>query len=149
MGKKTGALIKEARTGAKLTQEALAQKVGNLTASDISKAERGEKELTQAALKAIAKATGITQASLLNAEKEIDKKAKTEKTTEKTAKTTGTKVTLSTDEKKLVDLYRKADSDTRKDALRILKGEKSEVEQLVESMIGKNISLDKLLKKLK
>ena len=68
MGKKTGEMIRQARTGAKLTQAALADAVG-LTASDIGKAERGEKELTQAALKAIAKAVGVTQASLLNAEK--------------------------------------------------------------------------------
>ena len=35
MGKKTGAAIKEARTAAELTQEALAKKVDGLTAADI------------------------------------------------------------------------------------------------------------------
>ena len=70
MANKVGALIKEARTGAGLTQEQLAKKVDGVTASDISKAERGEKELTQTQLKQIAKATGVTQASLLNAAKE-------------------------------------------------------------------------------
>ena len=69
MGKKVGALIKEARTGAGMTQEQLARKVKGLTASDISKAERGEKDLTRDQLKMIAKATGVTQTSLLNAEK--------------------------------------------------------------------------------
>ena len=69
MANKVGALIKEARTGAGLTQEQLAKKVDGVTASDISKAERGEKELTQTQLKMIAKATGVTQASLLNAAK--------------------------------------------------------------------------------
>ena len=39
-----GDLIKSARTGAKLTQSALADIVG-VSASDISKAERGEKTL--------------------------------------------------------------------------------------------------------
>ena len=67
--KKVGDLIKEARTNAGLTQAQLAKKVDGVTASDISKAERGEKELTQAALKQIAKATGVTQSSLLNAPK--------------------------------------------------------------------------------
>lgn len=153
MGKKTGALIKEARTGAKLTQEALAKAVGNLTAADISKAERGEKELTQATLKAIAKATGVTQASLLNAEKNdapAEKKASA-KSSKTSAAKSGSKSTasLTADEKKLLDLYRKADTDARKDALRILKGEKSEVEQLVSSMLGGKMSLDKLLKQLK
>ena len=67
--KTVGTLIKEARTAAGLTQAALAKKVDGVTSSDISKAERGEKELTQAQLKQIAKATGVTQSSLLNAPK--------------------------------------------------------------------------------
>ena len=69
MAKKVGELIKKARTDAGLTQEQLAKKVDGVTASDISKAERGEKELSQTALKQIAKATGVTQASLLDASK--------------------------------------------------------------------------------
>ena len=58
--KKVGVLIKEARTNAGLTQAQLAAKVSGLTASDIGKAERGEKELTDAQLKTIAKVTGVT-----------------------------------------------------------------------------------------
>ena len=69
MAKKVGTLIREARTAADLTQEQLARKVKGLSASDISLAERGQKDLTQAQLKLIAKATGVTQASLLNAAK--------------------------------------------------------------------------------
>ena len=42
MAKKVGTLIKEARTEAGLTQEQLARKVKGVSASDISKAERGE-----------------------------------------------------------------------------------------------------------
>ena len=64
--KKVGDLIKEARTGAGMTQEALARKIKGVTAQDISKAERGELSLTQAQLKEIAKATGVTQKSLLD-----------------------------------------------------------------------------------
>ena len=48
MANKVGVLIKEARTGAGLTQEQLARKIKGISADDISKAERGEKELTQA-----------------------------------------------------------------------------------------------------
>ena len=65
-----GPLIKEARTKAGLTQEQLASKIDGLTASDVGKAERGEKMLTQDILKQIAKATGVTQKSLLDAAKE-------------------------------------------------------------------------------
>ena len=67
--KKVGDLIKEARLNAGFTQEKLAAKVKGVSASDISKAERGELELTQDALKLIAKATGVTQKSLLDAAK--------------------------------------------------------------------------------
>ena len=125
MGKKTGELIRSARTGAKLTQAALADAVG-LTASDIGKAERGEKELTQTALKAIAKATGVTQASLLNAEKGEKPASKTEAGT----------IKLSASEKKLIKLFRAANDDQKSDVLRILNGEKTEVEQLVDSLLG-------------
>ena len=58
--KKVGELIKEARTGAGMTQEQLARKVKGISAQDISKAERGELNLTQAQLKEVAKATGVT-----------------------------------------------------------------------------------------
>ena len=54
MANSVGPLIKEARTRAKLSQEALAGKIEGLSASDLGKAERGEKELSQATLKQIA-----------------------------------------------------------------------------------------------
>ena len=126
MGTKTGELIRTARTGAKLTQGALAKAVG-VSPGDISKAERGELELTQAALKAIAKATGVTQASLLNAEKAPKAAAKTKPSSE---------LKLTAAEKKLIKLYRAATDDQKSDALRILNGEKTEVEQLVDSLLG-------------
>lgn len=146
MGKLTGAKIKEARTAAKLTQEQLAKNLDGLTAADISKAERGEKELTQAALKQIAKLTGVTQASLLNAEKDApkttaEKKAASAKTT--AAKTSAAKTSssdaefkLTAAEKTLVQLYRKADADTKKGVISMLKGEKSDMQQLLNSFLG-------------
>ena len=70
MAEKTvGTLIKEARTAAGLTQEQLARKIKGVSADDISLAERGKKDFTQAVLKEIAKATGVTQKSLLDAAK--------------------------------------------------------------------------------
>ena len=92
--KKVGELIREARTAAGLTQEKLGAAVG-LAASDISKAERGELDLTDAALKKIAKATGVTQASLLNAPKG-GMKATAAKTTTAAKKTTATKPAATT-----------------------------------------------------
>lgn len=137
MASKVGKLIKEARTAADLTQEKLAKKVGGgLTANDISKAERGEKELTQTQLKAIAKICGVTQSSLLNAAKEdkgttakktsSKKTTATKKTTEtkpKTPSNANTSMKVTSAEKKLIEYYRLADSDAKKAATKVLKGE--------------------------
>ena len=121
MANKVGALIKEARTGAGLTQEQLARKIKGISADDISKAERGEKELTQAVLKEIAKATGVTQKSLLDAAKKPASSAKkttssakktssaAKKTTTSGKKTTSSTFTISAQEKKLINAYREAD----------------------------------------
>lgn len=125
--KKVGTLIKEARTNAGLTQEQLARRISGLSASDISMAERGKKELTQAQLKQIAKVTGVTQSSLLNAAKGSTAK-KTSSAGSKTMKVTAT-------EKKLVELYRKADTDTKKAALNMLKGDEDLTELFLENLM--------------
>lgn len=92
--KKVGALVKEARTGAKLTQEKLGQAAG-VTAAEIGKCERGEIDLTNAQLKKIAVACGVTQSSLLNAPKNVSasaaKKAAAAKKPAAAAKTTAAK----------------------------------------------------------
>ena len=145
--KKVGTLIKEARTGADLTQEQLARRISGLSASDISLAERGQKDLTQAQLKQIAKITGVTQASLLNAAKGTETKkasAKKSTTTKKSATTTKktsssgaakTSVKLTAPEKRIIDLYREADSDTKKDVLKLLKGEEELSDSILEDIL--------------
>ena len=67
MSKKRGNLIKEARTAKGITQSSLADQVAGLTASEYGKIERGEKEPTQDIIKKIAKTLGVTQKSLLDA----------------------------------------------------------------------------------
>ena len=137
MAKKIGELIKKARTDAGLTQEQLAKKVDGVSASDISKAERGEKELPQSALKQIAKATGVTQASLLDAAKGSGKAASSGKTA-----SSGTSVKVTAAEKKLLELYRKADADTKKAALRILAGSQADsLSDVVSSLIDGALDL--------
>ena len=136
--KKVGELIKKARTDAGLTQEQLAKKVDGVTASDISKAERGEKELSQTALKQIAKATGVTQASLLDAAKAKSGSS----STSKKASTAGASVKVTAAEKKLLELYRKADSDTKKEAVRVLSGKQSEgLSDIMSSLLDGAIDL--------
>ena len=125
--KKVGTLIKEARTAAGLTQEQLARKISGLSAADISAAERHQKELTQEQLKKIAKATGVTQASLLNAAKGTSSK--------KTSSSSKTSMQVTATEKKLVQLYREADSETKKKAMTILKGDSTLKEELFEGLL--------------
>lgn len=161
--KKVGDLIKEARTNAGLSQTALAEKVDGVSASDIGKAERGEKELSQTALKQIAKATGVTQKSLLEAvsgasaaktsssgkktessakktESSAKKTSSTAKKTsssgKKTSSSSGTSVKVTAAEKKLLELYRAADADTKKAAVSILKGETPEAGDILTSLLG-------------
>lgn len=143
MASKVGKLIKEARTAADMTQEQLARKVSGLSASDISKAERGEKDLTQEQLKKIAKATGVTQKSLLDAAKgTTSTKKSTSKTTAKATTTTkkpktpsnaGISMRVTSTEKKLIEYYRLADSDTKKAATKVLKGESND---FVTTLLG-------------
>ena len=132
--KKLGNLIKEARTEAGLTQEQLARKISGLSATDISEAERGLKDLTQDQLKKIAKATGVTQASLLDAAKSTTKKS--------TASKSSMQVTAA--EKKLVELYRKADAKAKKEALQILKGEDSIAGDILETLLD-SVDTDKIV----
>ena len=181
--KKVGTLIREARTAKKLSQEQLAAQITGLSGNDIGKAERGEKELTQTQLKAIAKVLGITQKSLLEAPKGgtpattaktstaktstasktstaksssaktstisgTAKKTSTEKkpttakktTTAKTStasKTSSTsKTSLTAAEQKFLELYRAADSDNKKVAAKILKGESLDIGDILPMLIN-------------
>lgn len=129
--KKLGSLIKEARTGAGLTQEQLARKISGLSATDISEAERGLKDLTQEQLKRIAKATGVTQTSLLEAAKGSTKKSTASSSS--SANKTSMKVTAT--EKRLVEYYRKATADDRKQAMKILKGDDDIAEDILETIV--------------
>ena len=129
--KKLGSLIKEARTGAGLTQEQLARKISGLSATDISEAERGLKDLTQEQLKKIAKATGVTQTSLLEAAKGSTKKSTASSSS--SANKTSMKVTAT--EKRLVEYYREATADDRKQAMKILKGDDDIAEDILETIV--------------
>lgn len=135
--KKVGTLIREARTEAGLTQEQLARKIAVLSASEISQAERGLIDLTQEQLKKIAKATGVTQASLLNAPKNT-----TASSSSSTAKKSSMQVTAT--ERRLVELYRKASSEDKKAAMKALKGEDSLIGDIAESLLD-NIKPEQLL----
>ena len=145
--KKVGELIKEARAKKGLSQEKLAGMVEGLSASELSKAERGEKDLTAEELKAIAKICGVTQKSLLEAaglttasktSSSSAKKPSTSTTAAKKPSAAASGEKLTATEKKFLELYRAASSATRKDAEAVLKGTKKvrEEDSLVGSLLG-------------
>ena len=169
MANKVGNLIKKARTEAGLTQEQLAKKVKNTSASDIGKAERGELKLSQEALKQIAKATGVTQKSLLDAAASSTYKssssstkktsgstktsstgsskktssASSKKTSSAKSSSSGSSMKVSATERKLVELYREADSSVKKKAMEILKANEpvSNLQDTIETLIDGAIGL--------
>ena len=150
---KLSTLLKDARSQSGLTQEQLAKKAGNgLAANDISRAERGLDVPTDTQLKAIAKVTGVTQKSLLDAAKTARPKSAAKPTVAKPAasakkpaaagKTTAakkpaaakqTEYTLTATEKKLIDAYRSASAENKKLALNLLQG------KAVEDSEGLNV----------
>ena len=151
--KKVGELIKEARAKKGLSQEKLAGMIDGLSASELSKAERGEKDLTAEELKAIAKICGVTQKSLLEAAGLATAKKPSSTSSAKPSSSTSTSAAkkpsatassgekLTAAEKKFLELYRAASSSLRKDAEAVLKGTKkvqdnSGADDLVGSLIG-------------
>ena len=133
--------LKEARAAAQLTQDQLAKKAKNgLTANDISKAERDLYVPTDAQLKAIAKAPGVTQKALLDTKGPAKKPAASaakkpaastaaKTPAASTAKTAGTSMKVTATEKKLVEAYRKASAENKKLALNLLQGKAVEDSQ--------------------
>ena len=87
-------------------------------------------------MKAIAKATGVTQKSLLDAAKGGSSSAKTSSSSKKT-----NSVKLTSAEKTMLDAYRKADADTQKAALKLLKGEKGLASDLLGNILNNAIDM--------
>lgn len=148
MSSSLSTLLKEARAQSGLTQEQLAKKAGGgLDANAISRAERGLDVPTDTQLKAIARITGVTQKSLLDAAKaartpaakktasaaakksasaaSAKKSSSTARKTTAAKKTSSAKkdeYTLTAAEKKLIDAYRTASAENKKLALNLLQG---------------------------
>ena len=117
-----------------MTQEQLARRISGLSAEDISLAERGKKDLTQDQLKQIAKITGVTQASLINAAKGTSSSSKkTSSSSSKSASKSSYMVTA--EEKKLIQLYRKADSVTQNAVLSMLNIKESATEAILGGLL--------------
>ena len=140
--KNVGTLIKEARTAAGWTQAQLARKVSGLSADDISKIERGVVHPSDEQLRKLAKVLGVTQKSLLEAPKggtsskttSSTKPSSSSSSSSSSASKTSMKVTAT--EKKLVELYRKADTKTKKAAMDVLKEDETDLQDLLSNLLG-------------
>ncbi len=130
--KKLGTLIKEARTKKGLTQAQLGSAVG-MSAQEISRAERGEYEPSEVQLKAIAKATGVTQKSLLEAAKGTSAKPASSKPA---SSKPAASPKLTADEKELLELYRKADEQTKESAKKLLEEGAEQTGGLLANLLG-------------
>ena len=134
MANQVGVLIKEARTLAGMTEAELAEKVEIVSAEDIIGAENGAVKLSQRQLKAVAKATGVTQKSLLDASREP--------VPEENAQTAAM-----TDEE-LIKLYNAAGEDAKKAAVSMLKGEQPQKPDIM-GMFMKMMANGDIMNKIK
>ena len=118
MAEEIGARIKEARLAAGMTQKELAEAVDGLSAKAISEAERGQRELTDEQLEAIAEVTGAE--SLLGEEKEAP---------------TDELEALVIDEKEILELINAAPPEAKRAILSVLKGDDDPV-TAITGMLG-------------
>ena len=95
----------------------------------------------------VKRASSAKTAKAKTASAKTNKTAKTAKTAKaetasakSSSKTTGTSVKLTAAEKKLVELYRAADAETKKRALKVLKGEGSEASDMLKNVLSGAIS---------
>ena len=150
--KKVGTVIREAREKAGMSQESLARKAAGVSLGEVRSVEAGEADLTQTKLKALAKALGVTQATLLGAPKNLSAAKKPASTAKKPASPAAQKPAAKTQtpktpananstmkvtstEKKLIEAYRAASADAKKAATKLLKGER---EDLLDTINGKD-----------
>ena len=138
--------IKEARNAAGMSQKELAAAVPGVSATDISKAERGLIELSPEQLQAIAAATGArpnaAEAVQAPAEKETpaDLQKNDIKETPSNAQIT---VVLNAAEKELLDLYKASDPITQTIIFYVLKRKKPQMQEVMALLGGLLINFSK------
>ena len=138
--------IKEARNAAGMSQKELAAAVPGVSATDISKAERGLIELSPEQLQAIAAATGArpnaAEAVQAPAEKETpaDLQKNDIKETPSNAQIT---VVLNAAEKELLDLYKASDPITQTIIFYVLKRKKPQMQEVMALLGGLLTNLSK------
>ena len=119
MTEQIGASIKEARTAAGMTQKQLAESVDGLSATAVSEAERGLRELSDEQIAAIAEATGSE--SLLAQVKDVPAEEPD---------------ALVIDEKEVLELINAAPPEAKRAVLSVLKGDKDPVTAITGMLDG-------------
>ena len=144
MAEQVGTLIKEARVAAGMTQKQLAEAVGDISASDVSKAERGLKELTGEQLRAVAKATGTDpglfpgeSADIAPVLEEPLSDVRDEAPCGEGDDPAATSLVSAADEQEVLALFKSAGVDARKAAVSVLKGEAPQGRNALGNLISK------------
>lgn len=138
--------IKEARNAAGMSQKELAAAVPGVSATDISKAERGLIELSPEQLQAIAAATGARPNAAEAVQAPAEKEAPAElqqndpKETPQNAQIT---VVLNAAEKELLDLYKASDPITQTIIFYVLKRKKPQMQEVMALLGGLLTNLSK------
>ena len=94
-----------------------------------------KKTTTTSTAKKVAKTAAKAAVATAAAKKAAEKKTTAKKTTTAKKSTTGSSVKVTATEKKLLELYRAADADTKKAAMALLKGEKSQLSGILDEIL--------------
>ena len=119
-----------------MSQADLAKAVDGVTASNISKAERGIEELTPEQLKAVADAIGVAPESLLDAAAADAPSSEEASPDAREEAAPDAPVSLTAEEKELLELYKTASAGSRKAALFVLKSERQLIQKLMSALAG-------------
>ena len=135
MSKEVGARIRETRLNAGLSQTALAAKTEGISASILSKVERGEKELSPEKLQALAAALEMPLEALTGETVPCECAAEPCDCTAE-PETVEIPVEMKEDEKEVVELFQSADATTQKAAISALKDGKVAGSDLMLKLAG-------------
>ena len=124
MSEQVGELIRKARDAAGITQAQLAGKVKGLSASSVSKIERGLRKPSDDELAEIAKATGVSLESLIGAS-----------ANEAPADPAKAETTAFAEGENILDLFNAANPMIKEAALHVLKGETQEKKDILGSIL--------------
>ncbi len=127
--------------------EAMSKKPASGSSSSKSAASKSTAAKSSAAKSTAAKSSAAkstaakSSAAKSTAAKSTSSKSSSSKTGTASKTTSGTSLKVSATEKKLVELYRAADSDTRKAVISLLKGETPKAEDIISNILNSAVSL--------